>query len=170
MFTRTALLARRYATRLPTDSPNLVVKKTDGSNLDANQIFNGKKVVMFGVPGAFTPVCSMKHVPSFLEKSAELRAQGVDSIICVSVNDHHVMRAWGENLKTEDKIQLVADPDGSFVKTIGVDMNIPPLGGIRSKRFAMLVDNGEVVLKNVEKSPGDFEVTGPDAILEHLKK
>jgi len=159
---------RRYSSTVPLESPDLVAKGTDGSALDGNQIFSGKKVVLVGVPGAFTPVCTSKHVPSFLEKAADLRAKGVDTIAVVSVNDHHVMRAWGEHLKAGDEIKLLADPDGSFVKSLEVDVNLPPLGGTRSKRFAMLVDDGQIVLKNVEKSPGDFEVTGPDPILEKL--
>ena len=175
MLSRVVVAPLRYGflrsfTTLPVDDPKLVVKKTDGTNLDGNQLFKGKKVVLFGVPGAFTPVCSMKHVPSFLEKAEDLKSEGVDTIACVSVNDHFVMRAWGDHLKVGEKVTLLADPDGSFVKSLGMDINLAGLGGTRSKRFSMLIQDGVVVLSNVEKSPGDFELTGPEPILDKLAK
>jgi peroxiredoxin len=175
MLARAVATPLRYAffrsfSSIPLDDPKLVVKKVDGSELTGEQLFKGKKVVLFGVPGAFTPVCSLKHVPSFIEKAEDLKNDGVDTIACVSVNDNHVMRAWGEQIKTGDKVVLLADPDGSFVKSLGLDINLPSLGGIRSKRFSMLVDNGEVVLRNVEKSAGEFELTGPEPILDKLNE
>merc|ERR1712137_80215 len=143
---------------------------SDNEKISREDFFKDKKVVLFGVPGAFTPVCSQKHVPSYLENVAELKSKGVDTIACVSVNDPFVMKAWAEtcNAKPEDVVFL-ADWNASFVKELGLSVDLSAANlGERSKRFSMIVNNGKVVAKNVEVSPGDFEITSADKIIAEL--
>lgn len=130
----------------------------------------GRKIVIFAVPGAFTPTCSAKHVPSYIEHKDALMAKGVAEIVCVAVNDPFVMKAWGEATgATEAGLSLLADASGDFTKALGLDFTAPPAGLIgRSKRYAMLVDNGVVSALNVEESPGAMEVSGADGILAAL--
>ncbi|KNG94713.1 peroxiredoxin [Pseudaestuariivita atlantica] len=127
----------------------------------------GRKVVIFAVPGAFTPTCHSAHVPSFIRTKDEFDAKGVDEIICVSVNDPFVMKAWGEATGATDAgLTLLGDADGSFTKAIGMDFDAPPAGLItRSKRYAMLVEDGKVTTLHVEESPGTCEVSGGEALL-----
>jgi cytochrome c peroxidase len=130
----------------------------------------GKTVALFAVPGAFTPTCSAAHVPSFIDAKAGLAEKGVDTILCVSVNDPFVMKAWGESTgATEAGLHMLADADGSFTKAIGLDFDAPPAGLIgRSQRYSMLVEDGIVKSLNVEESPGVVEVSGGDALLKSL--
>ena len=127
----------------------------------------GRKVVIFAVPGAFTPTCSSAHVPSFIRTRAEFDARGVDEIICISVNDPFVVKAWGETTGAEEAgITLLGDPQGAFTKAIGMDFDAPPAGLIgRSKRYAMVVEDGKVTLLHVEESPGTCEVTAGESLL-----
>ncbi|KAL5974554.1 Peroxiredoxin-2E-1, chloroplastic [Asimina triloba] len=113
-----------------------------------------KKAILFAVPGAFTPTCSQKHLPGFVERAADLRAKGVDTIACVSVNDAFVMRAWKEDLKIGDEVLLLSDGNGSFTRAIGVELDLSdkPVGlGVRSRRYAMLVEDGVVKVLNLEE-------------------
>jgi peroxiredoxin len=137
-------------------------------DISTDEIFNGKKVVLFAVPGAFTPTCSAKHLPGFVEKAAEIKGKGVDTIACLAVNDAFVMGAWGKAQNTGDKVLMLADGAAAFTKQLGLDLDLTGPGmGVRSKRYAMLVDNGTVKALQVE-APGAFEVSSADAILKAL--
>jgi glutaredoxin/glutathione-dependent peroxiredoxin len=137
-------------------------------DISTEDIFNGKKVVLFAVPGAFTPTCSAKHLPGFVEKTAEIKGKGVDTIACLAVNDAFVMGAWGKAQNTGDKILMLADGAAAFTKQLGLDLDLTGPGmGVRSKRYAMVVDNGVVKALNVE-APGAFEVSSADAMLKAL--
>jgi peroxiredoxin len=133
------------------------------------EIFGGKKVVLFAVPGAFTPACSQRHLPGFVERAADIKAKGVDEIACVAVNDAFVMGAWGRDQKTEGKVRMLADGSGDFVRALGLELDLSKGGlGIRSQRYSMLVDNGVVKSLNIEKQPGQVDVSGAEAMLRAL--
>jgi len=137
-------------------------------DISTDDIFSGKKVVLFAVPGAFTPTCSAKHLPGFVEKAADIRGKGVDTIACLAVNDAFVMGAWGKAQNTGDKVLMLADGAAAFTKQLGLDLDLTGPGmGVRSKRYAMVVDNGTVKALQVE-APGAFEVSSADAILKAL--
>jgi glutaredoxin/glutathione-dependent peroxiredoxin len=137
-------------------------------DISTDDIFNGKKVVLFAVPGAFTPTCSAKHLPGFVEKAAQIKGKGVDTIACLAVNDAFVMGAWGKSQNTDGKVLMLADGAAAFTKQLGLDLDLTGPGmGIRSKRYAMVVDNGVVKALSVE-APGAFEVSSADAILRAL--
>ncbi|WP_026376574.1 peroxiredoxin [Aestuariibacter salexigens] len=131
-----------------------------------NNLFAGKKVVLFAVPGAFTPTCSAAHLPGYVAMADKIKAKGVDSIICVSVNDAFVMQAWGKAHNAEEIIML-ADGDASFTSAIGLDMNTGNFGGVRSQRYSMLIDDGTVLKLNLE-DPGRFEVSDAETMLKAL--
>lgn len=134
-----------------------------------DEIFAGKKVVLFGVPGAFTPTCSNNHLPGYLENRDAILAKGVDQIAVVAVNDQFVMRAWARFTGGEDKILFLADGSGDFVKSIGLDTDLSAGGlGLRSKRFSMIVEDGKVTALNIEDAPGQAVVSGAARILEQL--
>ena len=134
-----------------------------------DEIFGGKKVVLFAVPGAFTPACSQRHLPGFVERSADIKAKGVDEIACVAVNDAFVMGAWGREQKTEGKVRMLADGSGDLVRALGLELDLSKGGlGIRSQRYSMLVDNGVVKSLNIEKQPGQVDVSGAEAMLRAL--
>ncbi|GAB2488625.1 MAG: peroxiredoxin [Comamonas sp.] len=129
----------------------------------------GKTVAVFAVPGAFTPTCSAKHLPGFVEKAAEFKAAGVDEIWCLSVNDAFVMGAWGQDQKTEGKVRMIGDGDAVFAKATGLTLDLNGKGlGLRSNRYSMLVKDGKVVQLNVE-GPGKFEVSDADTLLKQAK-
>ena len=148
----------------------LKTKTSDGPvDLSTDEIFAGKKVVLFAVPGAFTPTCSMNHLPGFLDYNDELRAKGVETIAVVAVNDIFVMGAWKDAKDSGDKILFLSDGNAEFTKAIGLDIDLSVAGlGVRSKRYSMLVDDGKVTLLNVEDSPGQAEKSGAEALLEQL--
>ena len=130
-------------------------------------LFRGKRVVLFAVPGAFTPTCSNAHLPGYVVKADELKAKGVDSIVCLSVNDAFVMDAWGKD-KNAEQLIMVADGNGEFTKALGLEMDGSGFGlGTRSQRYAMIVDDGTVSKLSVE-DPGKLEVSAAEAILEAL--
>ncbi|HWK65255.1 MAG TPA: peroxiredoxin [Rhizobiaceae bacterium] len=138
-------------------------------NATTAEIFSGKKVVLFGVPGAFTPTCSNNHLPGYLENHDAILAKGVDQIAVVAVNDQFVMRAWARFTGGEDKILFLADGSGDFVKSIGLDADLSAGGlGLRSKRFSMIVEDGKVTALNIEDAPGQAVVSGAARILEQL--
>ena len=148
--------------------PNVKVKATDMSDVTTDALFSGKKVVLFAVPGAFTPTCSAKHLPGFIEKADEIRKKGVDDIVCMSVNDAFVMKAWGEDRGAGDKVRLVADGNGDLTKALGLEFDGSGIGfGLRSQRFAAIVENG-VVKKLAVDAGGKFEVSSAEAILKAL--
>ena len=129
-------------------------------------LFAGKKVVLFAVPGAFTPTCSESHLPGFVVLADEFKAKGVDIIACVSVNDAFVMKAWGDSHNAAE-IMMLADGDASFTQAMGLQMDTAGFGGIRSQRYAMILENGVVSELNVE-GPKMFEVSKADVILAAL--
>lgn len=129
---------------------------------------DGRKVVIFAVPGAYTPTCSSAHVPSFIRTKAQLEAKGVDEVICVSVNDPFVMHAWGDATGANKAgITMLADAESAFTTAIGMNFDAPPAGLMaRSKRYAMLVENGVVMLLNEEASPGECEISAGEGLLD----
>ena len=136
--------------------------------ITTDDLFKGKKVVLFALPGAFTPTCSAKHLPSFVQLADKIRAKGVDTIACLSVNDAFVMDAWGKNQNVGDKVTMLADGNGDFTKAVGLTMDGTGYGmGVRSQRYAMVVDNGVVKTLNIE-APGAYEVSSAEAILKTL--
>lgn len=133
------------------------------------EIFPGKKVVLFAVPGAFTPTCSNNHLPGYLENHDAILARGVDTIAVVAVNDVHVMGAWARFTGGEGKILYLADGSGAFAKALGLDIDLSGAGmGLRSKRYSMIVDDGKVTVLNVEDSPGKAVESGAAKLLEQL--
>jgi peroxiredoxin len=131
------------------------------------ELFGGKKVVVFAVPGAYTPTCSQAHLPGFVVNADDIRAKGVDAIICLSVNDAFVMDAWGKDANAEH-IMMVGDGNGEFTKKLGLEMDGSGFGlGTRSQRYAMIVEDG-VVTKLAVEEPGKFEVSKAEAVLEAL--
>jgi peroxiredoxin len=137
-------------------------------DLTTDELFRGKKVVLFALPGAFTPTCSAKHLPGFVQRAAEIKAKGVDTIACLSVNDAFVMNAWSKDQKVEDKVLMLADGNGDFTRAVGLEMDGSAYGlGQRSRRYAMVVQDGVVKTLNVE-SLGAFEVSSAEAILKAL--
>ncbi|MCC5960360.1 MAG: peroxiredoxin [Rhodobacteraceae bacterium] len=135
--------------------------------IDLSGLTKGRKVAIFAVPGAFTPTCHSAHVPSFIRTKDDFAAKGVDEIICIAVNDPFVMKAWGEATgATEAGLTLLADGTGAFTKSIGMDFDAPPVGLMgRSKRYAMLVEDGKVSVLHTEESPGTCDVSGGEALL-----
>jgi len=132
------------------------------------ELFQGKKVALFALPGAFTPTCSAKHLPGFVEKYNDLKAKGVDQIACLSVNDAFVMGAWGKQQNTGDKVLMLADGSGEFTKAIGMEFDLAARGlGMRSQRYSMIVDNGVVKTLNLEK-PGAFEVSDAATLIGQM--
>ena len=136
-------------------------------DMSTDELFAGKKVVLFALPGAFTPTCSAAHLPGFVANADKIKAKGVDSVVCLSVNDAFVMSAWGADKNAEELIML-ADGNGDFTSAVGLEMDGSAFGlGKRSQRYALIADDGVVTALNVE-APGAFEVSSADAILELL--
>ena len=138
-------------------------------DLTTDELFGSKKVVLFAVPGAFTPACSQRHLPGYVEKAAELKAKGIDSIACIAVNDQAVMGAWAKAQNVGDKVMMLADGSADFARAVGLDIDLSVAGlGIRSKRYSMLVENGIVKALNVEERPPQVEVSSADSMLKAL--
>jgi len=135
--------------------------------ISSDALFGGKKVVLFALPGAFTPTCSKAHLPGFVVNADAIKAAGVDEIVCLSVNDAFVMHAWGE-AQNADAIHMVADGSAEFARAVGLDLDLTARGmGVRSQRYAMVVEDGVVTALNVE-GPGQFEVSSAERILDLL--
>jgi len=133
-----------------------------------DSLFNGKKVVLFSVPGAFTPTCSAKHLPGFVNNIDELKKKGVDTVACMAVNDVFVMKAWGEASKAAGKVEMLADGNGEYARALGLELDASKFGmGMRGKRFSVIVDNGVVKSLNVEPA-GEFGVSSAEAALKQL--
>ena len=148
-------------------APLTIATKDGPQPTNAADYFAGKRVALFAVPGAFTPTCSARHLPSFVEKADELQAKGVDEIACVSVNDPFVMAAWGERDGSGD-ITMLADGNGAFAEALGLDFDGSKFGmGKRSQRYSMLVNDGVIEQLNVE-APGEYAVSGAETILSQL--
>lgn len=137
-------------------------------DLTTDELFKGKKVALFALPGAFTPTCSAKHLPGFVQNTEQLKGKGVQAIACLSVNDAFVMDAWGKNQNVGEKVLMLADGNADFTKAVGLEMDGTGYGmGLRSKRYSMLVDDGVVKQLNLEK-PGAFEVSNAETLLKQL--
>lgn len=135
--------------------------------IQTSKLFEGK-VALFALPGAFTPTCSARHLPGYVDKSADLKSKGVDRIVCLSVNDAFVMGAWGKAQNVGDKVVMAADGSGMFTKAIGMEFDLTSRGmGVRSQRYSMVVDNGVVKQINLEK-PGAFEVSNVETLLAQV--
>jgi len=153
--------------RLP--STTLVKATASGpEQISSDEYFKGRKVALFSVPGAFTPTCSAKHLPGYLDKADELKAKGVDEIACTSVNDAFVMDAWGKSADAGGKVTMLADGNGSFAEAVGLTMDGSKFGlGKRGQRYSMLVNDGVVEQLNVE-APGEFNVSSAEHLLGEL--
>ena len=152
--------------RLP-ESTLHVMKDGRPTAVTTSELFGGKKVVVFALPGAFTPTCSSAHVPGFVANADKIKAKGVDSIVCLSVNDAFVMDAWGKD-QNADELVMAGDGNADFTKALGLEMDGTGFGmGTRSQRYAMIVEDG-VVAKLAVEAPGAFEVSKAESILEAL--
>lgn len=147
----------------------VVAATADGPEpMNTSALFGGKTVVLFAVPGAFTPTCSARHMPGFLENAEALRAKGVDRIACIAVNDPFVMWAWAKDQAVDDRVLMLSDGAALFTKALGLELDLSARGlGLRSSRYAMVVEDGVVTLLNVEP-PGGFDASRAEAVLEAL--
>jgi len=150
-------------------SMKLMTAAAEGpKEVSTDDLFKGKKVVMFAVPGAFTPTCSAKHMPGFVQNAAAIKAKGVDSVICVAVNDVFVMGAWAKDQGAGDKVTMLADGSAALTKALGLELDLTARGlGIRSQRYALVAEDGKVTHLAVE-APGGFEVSKAESILAAL--
>lgn len=147
----------------------MVMTAEGPSPMTTRDIFGGKKVVLFAVPGAFTPTCHATHLPDFVNNAQAIEAKGVDTIACVSVNDVHVMNAWGKAGSPDGEVLMLADGSGEFAKGVGLDVDLTAVGmGLRSQRYSMIVDDGTVLALNVESKPGQAVDSGAANILAQL--
>jgi peroxiredoxin len=152
--------------------PSVMLKQLTSEGVKeftTDEIFRGKRVVLIAVPGAFTPACSQRHLPGYVDKAADIKAKGIDEIACVAVNDAFVMGAWGRDQKAEGKVRMLADGSGDFTRSLGLELDLSKGGlGMRSKRYSMLVDDGVVKSLNVEQQPGQVDLSGAEAMLKAL--
>lgn len=153
--------------RLP--KANLVKASPDGPQpVDSEEYFAGRRIALFSVPGAFTPTCSARHLPGFVERVEELRAKGVDEVACTAVNDAFVLQAWSESAGANGKVTMLADGNGDFVSALGLEMDGSKFGmGRRGQRWSAIVNDGVVEQLNVEE-PGAFNVSSADYMIERL--
>lgn len=152
--------------RIP-DVPLTLVTEEGPQQTTSSEYFGGKRVALFAVPGAFTPTCSARHLPSYVEKAGDLKAKGIDEIACTSVNDPFVMGAWGERDASPD-ITMIADGNGTFAEAVGLTMDGSKFGlGTRSQRYSMVVNDGVVEQLNVE-APGEYKASSAETMLEQL--
>jgi len=148
--------------------PDVKLKTTDGKDVSTADLCRGKRIVLFAVPGAFTPTCSDHHLPGFLLRTEEIKAKGIDTIVCVAVNDHYVMGAWGNARGVGDQILLLADGNGDFARAMGLEADITAFGmGKRSRRYAAVVEDCVVKAIQVDQ-PGRLEVSTAEAVLKLL--
>jgi len=151
--------------------PSVKIKtmtKDGVKDITTDELFKGKKVALFALPGAFTPTCSAKHLPGFVQSHDAIKGKGINTIACLSVNDAFVMDAWGKNQNVGDKVMMLADGNAELTKALGLEMDGTGYGmGIRSKRYSMVVDDGTVKQLNLEK-PGAFEVSNAETILKQI--
>ena len=145
-----------------------VMGATGVEDVSTDSLFKGKRVALFAVPGAFTPTCSARHLPGFVRDADALKAKGVDEIVCLSVNDAFVMDAWGKAQNTGDKVTMVADGNAQLTQALGLELDASGVGmGTRSKRYSMIVEDGEVKVLNTEAA-GAFEVSSAEHLLSQL--
>ncbi|HET6612231.1 MAG TPA: peroxiredoxin [Kofleriaceae bacterium] len=152
--------------------PSITLKRLTDAGLTevaTDDLFRGKKVVLFGVPGAFTPTCHKSHLPGYIARAGELKAKGIDDIVCMAVNDPFVMKAWGESAGAGDAVTLLPDGNGELSRALGLEMDGSGAGlGTRCKRFSMIVDDGVVKSLEVEANAGTVDVSGAGACLARL--
>jgi glutaredoxin/glutathione-dependent peroxiredoxin len=142
--------------------------KDGPANITTDELFKGKTVVLFSVPGAFTPTCDAKHLPGFVQLADQIRAKGVDTIACMAVNDVFVMNAWGKSSGVGDKVMMLADGNGDYARALGLELDGKGYGmGMRGQRFAIIVRDGVASRVDVE-APGQFKVSAAESILTHL--
>jgi len=154
--------------KIPADVALKEMGEAGPQEIRSGELFKGKRVVLFAVPGAFTPTCSMKHLPGFVEQAAALRAKGVDEIVCLSVNDAFVMGAWGKDQNAGGKVRMVADGNGDFTKAMGLTLDASGFGmGLRSQRYAVIAKDGVIEHLLVESGPG-LSVSSAESVLEKL--
>ena len=151
--------------------PSVSLQHMAGSSVkttSTDELFSGKKVALFSLPGAFTPTCSASHLPGYVVKSDELFAKGIDLIVCLSVNDAFVMSAWGEQHNADDRVLMLADGSANFTQAVGLELDLTDKGmGVRSDRYSMLIKDGVVESLNIE-APGKFEVSDAETMLASL--
>ena len=160
-------MAVKEGDRVP--SATFKVMGPDGpQDLNSDELFGGKTVALFSVPGAFTPTCSAKHLPGFVQNAAALKAKGIDTIACTAANDVFVMDAWGKDQSTGDAVTMLADGSADFAKALGLELDLTPRGmGMRAQRYSMVVKDGVVDKLNVEE-PGAFELSSAEHMLSQL--
>jgi peroxiredoxin len=153
--------------RMP--SGKLKTMTADGpKDVATDDLFKGKKVVLFSVPGAFTPTCDAKHLPGFIQNAEQLKAKGVDTVACMAVNDVFVMNAWGKHSNVGDKVLMLADGNGDYARALGLELDARGFGmGTRGQRFALIVDDGVATTVNVE-APGQFKVSAAEHLLGQI--
>lgn len=157
-------MAINVGDRLPEATFTVMGAEGPGPKTTA-EMFGGKKVVLFAVPGAFTPTCSKQHLPGFVTNAESIKAKGIDAIACTSVNDVFVLDAWAKSADAGDKVMMLADGSAAFAKSLGLELDLTERGlGMRSQRYAMIVEDGVVTALNVEDAPGTAEKSGADAI------
>ena len=145
-----------------------VINADGPGSLSTEELFSGKKVVVFSVPGAFTPTCSKEHLPGFIEQADAIKAKGVDTIACMAVNDMFVMDAWGKSAGAGDSVLMLADGNGTYAATLGLELDASGFGlGTRGQRFALVVEDGTITQLHVE-APMEFKVSSAESILENL--
>lgn len=160
-------MAIQAGEKMPAGTFGVMTESGPGS-LSTDELFAGKKVVLFSVPGAFTPTCSLNHLPGFVDHADEILAKGVDTIACMAVNDVFVMNAWGRDRNVGDKVLMLADGNGEYAAALGLEMDASGFGmGTRGQRFALVIDDGIATQVSVEE-PGKFEVSSADAVLAKL--
>jgi peroxiredoxin len=161
-------MAIRVGDKVP--SGNFGIMKGEGpGSISSDELFNGKTVVLFAVPGAFTPTCSKTHLPGFVQNASAIKGKGVDTIACLAVNDLFVMDAWGKGAGADGKVLMLADGNAAYTKALGLELDASGFGmGIRSQRFAMIVKNGVVSKLEVEPSAGQCTISGGPSILSSL--
>jgi peroxiredoxin len=161
-------MAIKIGDALPADIKLKEIAEGGPKDVTVGELFKGKKVVLFAVPGAFTPTCSMKHLPGFLEQAGAIRAKGVDEIVCLAVNDAFVMGAWGKASNVQGKVRMLADGNAEFTKALGLALDASGFGmGTRSQRYALIVQDGKVKELFVEPGPG-LTVSSAESVLAKL--
>jgi peroxiredoxin len=145
-----------------------VMGENGPQDLTAAELLSGKRVVLFSVPGAFTPTCSAKHLPGYLNQAAQFKAKGIDVIACMAVNDVFVMHAWGQSVKVGDAVLMLADGNGEYARALGLELDARGFGlGLRGQRFALVIDDG-VASQVLVESPGEFKVSAAEHVLSQL--
>ena len=160
-------MAIKAGERLPSGTLKTMTKEGP-KDITTDELFKGKKVVLFSVPGAFTPTCDAKHLPGFVQLADQLKAKGVDTIACMAVNDVFVMNAWGKSSSVGDKILMLADGNGDYARALGLELDAKGYGmGLRGQRFALIVKDGTATHVDVE-APGQFKVSAAEHVLGQL--